>query len=235
MARGRFSRALAVVALLCAATPALAQSTYPTPVGTRVAGVVVLQCDTAGANCTPSGSISGVNSKVTICDFSVSCAQVSAPSDSLSNSIGTVAGSSYSQVFNGTTWDRARGDVNGAVVQPALSANYWSFAAATGGIVNTTTAVTIKAAAGASVRNYLCSVQIAHDTLGAATELAIRDGAAGTVLWRGKLQTTLQDASPDTINFYPCLRGTANTLMEAVTLTAVTGGVFVNAQGYTGS
>ena len=139
--------------------------------------------------------------------------------------------------FNGTSWDRARGDTNGLVVQPALSSTFWNYAAATGGIVNTTTAVTVKAAAGASVRNYLCTLTLNHDTLGAATEVAVRDGAAGTVLWRGKLQTTATDIATGagSITFTPCLKGTANTLMEFVTLTAVTGGVFVNASGYTGS
>lgn len=167
-----FSRALAAAALLCVAASALAQSTYPTPLGGRVAGVVSLQCDTAGANCQPSN---------------------------------------------------------------ASDANSWAYAPPVGGIVNTTTAVTIKAAAGAGIRNYVCSLQVAHDALGAATELAVRDGAGGTVLWRGKLQITASDAAPNIINLYPCLRGTANTLTEIVTLTAVTGGVFVDAQGYTGS
>lgn len=49
----RFPRLLAALALLCAATPVLAQSTYPTVAGGRVAGVVVLACDTNGANCAP--------------------------------------------------------------------------------------------------------------------------------------------------------------------------------------
>lgn len=112
---------------------------------------------------------------------------------------------------------------------------FWNYAAATGGIVNTTTAVTIKAAAGAGVRNYLKSLEIAHDALGAATEFAVRDGAGGTILFRGKLQTTAIDAAggAGTIIFEPPLKSTANTLLEVVTLTAVTGGVFVNAQGYT--
>lgn len=107
----------------------------------------------------------------------------------------------------------------------------WTFVGAVGGIVNTTTATTIKAAPGAGIRNYLTSLQIATDTLGAATELAIRDGAAGPVLWRGKLQTT---ALPQmTIDFPTPLKGAVNNLLEIVTLTAsVTGGVYVNAQGY---
>jgi hypothetical protein len=58
----------------------------------------------------------------------------------------------------------------------------WNSAAAASGIVNTTTAVTIAAAPISPTRNYLISLQVAHDALGAVTELAIRDGAGGTVL-----------------------------------------------------
>lgn len=110
------------------------------------------------------------------------------------------------------------------------SANQWSYAAAASGIVNTTTAVTIKAAAGAGLRNYITSCQVSSDALGAAAELAIRDGAAGTVIWRHKLQTAAQPGLP--VSFPVPLRGSANTLLEAVTLTAVTGGVYVDCQGY---
>jgi hypothetical protein len=124
-------------------------------------------------------------------------------------------------------------DETGAATGAAPS-TFWSYAAATGGIVNTTTAVTIKTAAGAGVRNYLGTLILSNDTLGAATEVAIRDGAAGAVLWRGKLQTAASGAM--SMVFAPPLKGTANTLLEVVTLTAtVTGGVFVNATGYTGA
>lgn len=127
----------------------------------------------------------------------------------------------------------AAGDAGGIVTQPALASTYWNYAPPVGGIVNTTVAVTIKAAAGAGVRNYLSEISLSSDTLGAATELAIRDGAAGTVLWRGKLQTT--SLALTDITFNPPIKGTANTLLEVVTLTAsVTGGVFVNATGFTG-
>jgi hypothetical protein len=121
------------------------------------------------------------------------------------------------------------------VVTPDLaSPTFWNYAGVAGGIVNSAVAVTLKAAAGAGVRNFCKSLQLSTDALAAATEIAIRDGAAGTVIWRGKLQTTA--LAPTTINFDPPLKGTANTLMEFVTLTAsVTGGVFVDAQGYTGT
>jgi hypothetical protein len=109
----------------------------------------------------------------------------------------------------------------------------WNYAAASSGIVNAATAVTIKAAAGAGVRNYVTDLQINTATLGAATELAIRDGAGGTVLWRCQLQTAALPIM--SVNFQSPLVGSSNTLLEVVTLTAVTGGVFVNAQGYAGS
>lgn len=107
----------------------------------------------------------------------------------------------------------------------------WSFAAASGGITNTTTAVTLVAAAGAGIRNYVTGMQISSSTMGAATEIAIRDGASGTVIWRGFANTTA--SNPTAITFPSPLRSTANTLLEFVTLTAsISGAIYVNAQGY---
>ena len=108
----------------------------------------------------------------------------------------------------------------------------WVYAAASGGIANTTTAVTLVAAQAAGIRNYLTSLQLSSDALGAATEIAIRDGAGGTVLWRGKIGTA-GITGVSTIQFSDPLKSTAATLLEVVTLSAsVTGGVYVNAQGY---
>lgn len=138
--------------------------------------------------------------------------------------------------FNGATWDRTRGDVNGTVQQPfAFSSSRWQYAAASGGISNTTTAVTLISAGGAGVRNYLTALQISSDALGAATEVVIRDGAGGTVLWRGKIGTA-GIAGIQSISLQCPLRGSANTLLEVATLTAsVTGSVYINAQGFQGS
>lgn len=108
----------------------------------------------------------------------------------------------------------------------------WSYAAAASGIAATTTAVTIKAAPAADMRNYITSIQIQTATLGNATELCIRDGAGGTVLWRTQLQTTAMPLT--TIEFNNALRGSLGTLLEVVTLTSATGGVYLNAQGYVG-
>lgn len=105
----------------------------------------------------------------------------------------------------------------------------WSYAAAASGIVNTTAAVTIKAAV-VGLRNYISALQISHATLGAATELAIRDGAGGAVLWRMTLGTVAVEAL--VVPLPVPLFSSVNTLLEVVTLTGVTGGVYVNAQGF---
>lgn len=109
----------------------------------------------------------------------------------------------------------------------------WTYAAASGGITNTTTAVTIKTAAAAGVRNYITGLQIESDALGAATEVVIRDGAAGTVIWRTKIGTAGVTGGIS-VTFPTPLKGTAATLLEVATLTAsVTGSVYINAQGFT--
>lgn len=108
----------------------------------------------------------------------------------------------------------------------------WTFASAASGILNTTTAVTIKAAAAAGFRNYIHSIQVMSEVLGTATELAIRDGAGGTVLWRTKIPTTGL-LTGEAIVFAVPLEGSVATLLEVVTLSAsVTGAVYFNAQGY---
>lgn len=108
----------------------------------------------------------------------------------------------------------------------------WSYAAANLGIVNTTTAVTIKAAAGTNLRNCITSIQVSSEALGTATELAIRDGAGGTVLWRAKIGTGGITGGREIVFANPVV-GSANTLLEVVTLTAsTTGAVYFNAQGF---
>ena len=115
---------------------------------------------------------------------------------------------------------------------PMANHTAWSYAAAGSGIANTTTAVTFRAAAGSGLRNYITDLQISHATLGGATELAIRDGAGGTVLWRMTLATGANENI--SVHFRTPIQGSINTLLEVVTLSAVTGGVYVNAQGYSG-
>lgn len=124
--------------------------------------------------------------------------------------------------------------LNGALLtRPyANTAASWTYAAATGGIVNSTTAVTAHASCGAGLKNYVTGLQLSSDALGAATEFAIRDGAGGTVIYRQKLSMAGVVAGSSQ-SFAVPLPGTAATLLEVVTLTAsVTGGVFANLQGF---
>ncbi len=114
----------------------------------------------------------------------------------------------------------------------SIPENDWSYVAASGGITNTTTPIEIAGGAGSGIRNYITSLQLASDVLGTATEVIIRDGVAGAVLWRAKIGTAgivgIQD-----IRFHPPLRGSTNTLLQVACVTAsVFGGVYVNAQGY---
>jgi hypothetical protein len=115
---------------------------------------------------------------------------------------------------------------------PVVSA--WSYSAAASGIVNSSTAVTIKAAGGAGVKNYITDIQIFANALGAATEFCIRDGAGGPVLWRMGFPITVL-VGPITLTFNSPIAGSANTLLEIITLTAsITGAIYFNAQGFTG-
>lgn len=113
-----------------------------------------------------------------------------------------------------------------------IDSSWWNYPAAAGGILNTTTAVTIKAAAAAGLRNYITALQIDAEALTNATELVIRDGPGGTVLFRMKIGT------PGLLNgrnivFSTPLKGSAATLLEVATLTASgAGAVYVNAQGF---
>lgn len=227
----------AAVAASALASSALAQQTYPTAAsGVRVQGTVPLQCNASGASCAP---ITWTNPQTMILTngggANVQTGSANVDTTNPNNINLEVMSRGYIYDPAGGNWVRQRGDNNGTVVTPALTINYWNYAAASGGIVNTTTAVTIKASAGASLRNYLCTLNVGHDTLGAATELAVRDGAAGPVLFRMKLQTAANEGNSE-ITFAPCLKGSVNTLMEVVTLTAtVSGGTYVNASGYIGN
>ncbi len=137
----------------------------------------------------------------------------------------------YTAVATGDTADFVTTLVGAQITRPyAIPETEWIYSAAASGISNTTTAVTTKSAAAAGIRNYITSIQLSHNTLGGTTELAVRDGAAGPVLFRVLLGTA---ALPPTQYTFPIpLKGTAATLLEVVTLTAVTGNIYVNQQGY---
>lgn len=104
----------------------------------------------------------------------------------------------------------------------------WQYPAATSGIVSSTTAVVMKAAA-ASLRNYITNCSLDHDLLSGVSEVVIEDGAAA-VLWRGKLQTPATEGR--VLNFAVPLAPPVNSNASVRMISSVTGGVFMSCQGY---
>ena len=139
----------------------------------------------------------------------------------------------YTAVATGDTADLISTLTGALITRPwSIPELAWSYAPPSGGIVNSTVAATIKAAAAAGLKNYLVSLTVkVTGTVGAASEVAVRDGAAGTVLWRDKLAVTSEVLN---VRFDPPLAGTAATLMEVVTLSAMgaSSAVFFNCQGF---
>jgi hypothetical protein len=117
------------------------------------------------------------------------------------------------------------------VALPFAIANVtWTYAAAAGGLV-TTAGVTVKAAGAAGIRNYVTHIDVVNSHATQGTDIQIRDGASGTVLWRGYAAPAGGGISAD---FNPPLRGSAATLVEIAEGTATgTTGVYCNLSGYT--
>lgn len=134
----------------------------------------------------------------------------------------------YTAVATGDTADLVASTVGALIIKPySVPELDWSYAAASGGITDTN-AVTIKAAAGAGLRNYLTALQLANSGA-AGTAISIRDGSAGTVVWRGYVAAAFGTTS---IQFANPLKSTADTLLEVVLASGMTVAVYVDAQGY---
>lgn len=135
----------------------------------------------------------------------------------------------YTAVAAGDTADLITTLLGKLVTIPYANPNQtWSYAAASGGIVNTT-GVTAKAAAGSGIRNYITHVSVINGHATVDTDVQIRDGAAGTVLWRGFAKAAGGGVSE---SFDPPLRGTENTLVEVANATTGSATYF-NMQGFT--
>jgi hypothetical protein len=100
----------------------------------------------------------------------------------------------------------------------------WSYAAASGGIVNTTDVV-LAAAAGAGLRRYITSLTMSNNSA-TATEVVLKDGS--TVIWRGHLPANAVNVA---VSFENPLRTTANTALNFACITTAAA-VYVNAQGF---
>jgi hypothetical protein len=125
---------------------------------------------------------------------------------------------------------RVQGTIEGKLVTKPHSVYgaTWTYAAASGGITNTT-AATMKTAAAAGVRNCVTGIQVINGHATVSTEVLVRDGAAGTVVHRGWAQAA---GGGYAATFDVPICGTAATLMEVVPVTTGSA-IYVNAQGYT--
>lgn len=106
-----------------------------------------------------------------------------------------------------------------------IRASQWSYAAASGGITDTSD-VTLIAAAGTGKANYLTSLQVMNSSA-TATEVVVKSGS--TVLWRVKVGASM--IQPIDIKFDPPLASAENTALTAACITTATV-TYVNAQGY---
>lgn len=115
----------------------------------------------------------------------------------------------------------------------ASSVDSWSYAAASGGI-NDTSDVTLVAAPGAGNVNYLTDVQLTNSDATVGTEFVIKSGS--TILFRTFLPAgrPAHDTGtmPVAFHFSRPLRADINTALTAAAITT-SAEVYINAQGFT--
>jgi hypothetical protein len=122
--------------------------------------------------------------------------------------------------------DNGDGTFSEQVVVGAPPTFFWQYAAASGGIVNTSDVVA-QAAGGAGIRHYIKSLQVKNTHATVATEFVIKDGS--TVKWRMNLPALMVTA--EAIEFDPPIRCTANTALNIANITTGAA-VYANLQGY---
>jgi hypothetical protein len=123
----------------------------------------------------------------------------------------------------GTLVSTGGGDGGAPVGQPVIYTP-WTYAAAAGGITNTSD-VTLRAAPGAGKSIYVTSLQV-QNTSATATQVVIKSGS--TVLFRCSAQSNTDGAN---YTFARPLQVANNTALTAACLTNATV-TYVNAQGY---
>lgn len=123
----------------------------------------------------------------------------------------------------------------GGVVSTMPAPANWQYAAASGGITDTSD-VTLVAAPGAGRRNYLCAIQIINTDATVGTEVVVKDGS--TVLWRGFSPASIAAVTQPTmvsIVFPVAIRQpTLNTALTAAAITT-SSQTYISAQGYSGA
>lgn len=123
-------------------------------------------------------------------------------------------------------WLPIRVDKSGAVVTAQdTQANSWTYAAASGGITDTSD-VTLAAAAGVGLSNFLTGIQIMNKSA-VATEVVVKDGS--TIIWRG--YSPASGVGPLSITFEDPLQSSPNTALKFAAITT-SSAIYVNAQGH---
>lgn len=108
------------------------------------------------------------------------------------------------------------------------SGNTWVYAAATGGITNTT-ALSFKASAGTGAKNYLTGLQFIN-VAAVASEIVVKD--SGGDLWRGYAPASMTRET--VVTFSPAITGATAAAMQVQMATTATQTYF-SAQGYVGA
>ncbi|MFQ5630972.1 MAG: hypothetical protein ACE5I1_19550 [bacterium] len=189
----------------------------------------VLSVDDAGGSLTVDGPLTDTELRAASVEVEGDAAHDAAIAGNPVRTGARAQTSDFTAVASGDTVDSLATTTGKRVTYPfALPGQSWSYAAASGGITNTT-GVTIKAAGGAGIRNYITDLQVINGHASTSTDVQIRDGAAGTVLWRGFAQAGGGGIS---CHFNTPIRGAANTLLE-VACGTTGAAVYVNAQGFT--
>lgn len=107
----------------------------------------------------------------------------------------------------------------------------WTYSPPTGGYLNSTTAVPIAAARGGLVSNLITGGECYAEAVTTPTELVLLDGAS--IVWRMKVPVGGWP-NPQDFNFFPYIKGTANTALSMQGLTATgTGAIYCNWRGGT--
>jgi len=103
----------------------------------------------------------------------------------------------------------------------------WSYAAASGGIVDTTD-VTLAAAPGNLLANYLSAMQITNKDASVGTEVVVKSGA--TILWRGWAPAVSVGGTVNIVFPRPLVAAN-NTALKAACITT-SAECYINAQGF---
>jgi len=119
--------------------------------------------------------------------------------------------------------DAAGNIAGGGSLGSAQSGQPWNYAAASGGITDTSD-VTLAPAQGVGKSAYLTSLQVMNSSA-TATEVVIKDGS--TVIWRAKFGASMIQPVSVPLN----LASSPNTALKAACITSGSA-TYINAQGY---